>query len=135
MDTVVQKIYKGEIDAAVVYRSTAVIAFADHDPINYGHVLICPVHPYHSFIDLPLDIHEEIQHVARELYTRIQQHYQPNGISFIQNNGDFNELSHYHLHLFPRYHDDQFGWTSSNLGLQPLEALQRSITPLIIGAV
>jgi histidine triad (HIT) family protein len=135
MKTIVQKIANKELEAAIVYRSTDVIAFADHSPINHGHLLICPVHPYKAFIDLPLAVHEEIQEVARTLYVRINEHFEPDGISFIQNNGDFNELGHYHLHIFPRYHADKFGWTSSNLGQQAIDDLQCTIAPLIIDAV
>lgn len=36
--------------------------------------------------------------------------YQPNGISIIQNGGIFNDLDHYHMHVFPRYKNDGFGW-------------------------
>lgn len=28
----------------------------------------------------------------------------------MQNGGSFNDLDHYHMHLYPRYKDDGFGW-------------------------
>lgn len=31
----------------------------------------------------------------------------------MQNGGEFNDLGHYHLHVFPRYKNDGFGWTDS----------------------
>lgn len=130
--TIVQDICEGRIDAAVVYRSDLVIAFADHDPINHGHLLICPVQPYESMMDLPTHVDSEIQRVAKLLYARVMEHYQPDGISFIQNNGAFNELTHYHLHLFPRYHGDKFGWSSSGLGVQSVAELKKQIAPLCI---
>ena len=37
--------------------------------------------------------------------------YKPNGYSIMQNGGEFNDVGHYHLHIFPRYIDDGFGWT------------------------
>ncbi|ORT48596.1 HIT family hydrolase [Vibrio sp. qd031] len=130
--TIVQDICEGRLEAAIAYRSDLVIAFADHDPINRGHLLICPVQPYESLLDLPANVDEEIQRVAKVLYARVMEHYQPDGISFIQNNGAFNELTHYHLHLFPRYHGDQFGWSSSELGIQSVEALKKEILPICI---
>lgn len=33
----------------------------------------------------------------------------------MQNGGVFNDIGHYHLHIFPRYKNDSFGWTLSNL--------------------
>jgi len=48
----------------------------------------------------------------------------------LQNNGEFNELSHYHLHIFPRFEGDQFGWKSSELGIQSMEKLRESLKNL-----
>ncbi len=35
----------------------------------------------------------------------------PYGYSIMQNGGEFNDVGHYHLHIFPRYVGDGFGWT------------------------
>ncbi len=132
MATIVERICKGELEAAIVYQSEQVIAFADHDPINFGHVLICPVKPYHSLPDLPDAVHHEIQRVAKCLYAAIDAKYSPAGISFIQNNGACNELDHYHLHIFPRFNDDQFGWTCSEIGIQSIDSLRESMQGLSV---
>jgi histidine triad (HIT) family protein len=130
MSTIVEKIVAREIEAIIVYESSQVIAFADHDPINFGHILICPTAPYESFIDVPEQIFDEIQSVARDLYQRIVAKYRPDGVSFIQNNGKCNELGHYHLHIFPRFEGDQFGWQSSDIGIQSLQSLRESLADL-----
>lgn len=128
--TIVEKIVSREIEAVIVYESDDVIAFADHNPINFGHVLICPTHPYTNYIDLPEGVLTEIHSVARQVYRRIEEAFKPDGISFLQNNGEFNELSHYHLHIFPRFEGDQFGWQSSELGIQSMEKLRESLKHL-----
>ncbi len=128
--TIVEKIVSREIEAVIVYESDDVIAFADHNPINFGHILICPTHPYGNYIDLPEGVLTEIHSVARQVYRRIEEAFKPDGISFLQNNGDFNELSHYHLHIFPRFEGDQFGWLSSELGIQSIEQLHESLKHL-----
>ncbi len=128
--TIVQQIVSSETDAVIVYESDNVIAFADHDPINWGHILICPKEPFETFVDLPDSIHFEIQTVAKDLYARIVKKFNPDGISFIQNNGTCNELSHYHLHIFPRFDCDKFGWVSSGIGIQNIDALRKSLSGL-----
>jgi histidine triad (HIT) family protein len=128
--TIVEQIVAREIDAAIVYESEKVIAFADHDPINLGHILICPIHPYETFIDLPSEVHEEIAYVAKDLYRRLENLFKPDGISFIHNNSKFNDLSHYHLHIFPRFHGDGFGWQSSNIGVQSIDKLRHALAGL-----
>lgn len=128
--TIVTKIINREIDAVIIYESENVIAFADHDPINFGHILICPTTPYETFIDLPACVHDEITQVARDLYQRIELAFKPDGISFLQNNGKFNELSHYHLHIFPRFDADNFGWQSGDIGIQSIDKLRESLARL-----
>ena len=128
--TIVEQISAREIEAVIVYESENVIAFADHNPINFGHILICPTSPYESFIELPTHINAEINQVAKNLYQRIEDLFQPDGISFMQNNGAFNELSHYHLHIFPRFNEDKFGWQSSELGIQSVEKLHETLVSL-----
>ena len=32
----------------------------------------------------------------------------------MQNGGKFNDVGHYHLHIFPRYTQDGFGWTAAD---------------------
>lgn len=131
--TIVEQIVNREIDAVIVHESPSVIAFADHDPINFGHILIAPKYPHKTFIDLPNDVFLEIHEVARDLYKRIEKKFKPDGMSFMQNNGEypeFNELNHYHLHIFPRFHGDKYGWVTSNIGIQPMDKLRESLADL-----
>ncbi|WP_445946461.1 HIT family protein [Shewanella sp.] len=122
--TLVEQIVRREVDAVILYETDNVIAFLDHDPINLGHVLICPKKPYHDFIDVPEDVMTEIWLVTRAIYRKIVSKYSPDGVSLLQNNGDFNELKHFHLHLFPRYYDDGFSWMSAEMGRQSMVKLQ-----------
>jgi len=123
MKTIVEKIVDREIEAAIVLENDLVVAFLDHDPIQYGHVLICPKTPYVNFIDVPQEVCEALMSAARLIYKKIQEKYKPSGISFIQNNGSCNELQHFHLHIFPRYKGDSFSWHSTPIGQQNLAQL------------
>ncbi|MBE1274609.1 HIT family protein [Enterovibrio baiacu] len=122
--TIIEQIVARELDAVIVYESPDVIAFADHEPINVGHLLIAPTRPYQTFIELPEQINEEIQRVAKDLYQRIENTFKPDGISFMQNNGMFNDLGHYHLHIFPRFEGDKFGWVSDGGDIQSISVLR-----------
>ena len=37
--------------------------------------------------------------------------YHPYGYIIMQNGGEFNDVGHYHMHIFPGYVGDGFGWT------------------------
>lgn len=49
--------------------------------------------------------------VSKKIVAAIKEIYQPDGYSIMQNGGEFNDVGHYHLHIFPRYKGDGFGWT------------------------
>ena len=93
-------------------------------------ISIVPTFPFENFIDVPERVFAEINAVARSLYLRLDAKFSPDGISFIQNNGKFNDLGHYHLHVFPRFDCDKFGWRSSQLGIQNINDLRQSLAGL-----
>jgi len=99
--TLVERIVAREIPAEIVYEDETVIAFLDIEPVNRGHTLICPKQPYANFVEVPDDVMLNILHAARCIYHALSEVYGPDGISFLQNNGAFNELNHYHMHIFP----------------------------------
>lgn len=49
--------------------------------------------------------------VSKKIVAVLKDIYQPDGYSIMQNGGEFNDVGHYHLHIFPRYAEDGFGWT------------------------
>ena len=103
--TIVESIISRETPAEIIYEDDLIIAFMDIRPINKGHILICPKNPYPDFISVPEDVLLSISRVAKNIYVKLTEKYKPDGISFLQNNGSFNELSHYHLHIYPCYKD------------------------------
>ena len=99
--TLVERIVAREIPAEIVYEDETVIAFLDIEPVNRGHTLICPKHHYSNFMDVPDNVMLNVLQAARIVFQALSEVYGPDGISFLQNNGAFNELGHYHLHIFP----------------------------------
>ena len=49
--------------------------------------------------------------VSKKIVSALKDIYKSNGYSIMQNGGKFNDVGHYHLHIFPRYQGDGFGWT------------------------
>lgn len=98
---------KENIVTDFVYEDEMVMAFMDMDPINEGHVLLVPKEHY-------LDVDEVLSHlmiVSKKIAAALKEVYNPDGYSIMQNGGEFNDVGHYHLHIFPRYKGDGFGWT------------------------
>ena len=102
-----------EIEVNTVYENENVMAFLDYDPINEGHTLIIPKKHFLDADEMPTELLHEIMDVSKRIVSAIKKLYGPDGYSIMQNGGEFNDIGHYHMHVFPRYQDDGFGWTDS----------------------
>lgn len=99
------------IPCNIVFEDENISCFLDIDPINKGHVLIVPKRHYVELVDVDGDTCNSISVASKIIYEAINEIYKPDGISIMQNGGIFNDVGHYHIHVFPRYKGDGFGWT------------------------
>ncbi|KAA0546913.1 HIT family protein [Bacillus sp. BGMRC 2118] len=97
-----------ELPVYVVYENEYVCCFLDHDPYNEGHTLILPKAHRSELVELDELLANEIMKISIVIAKALKHLYQPDGITINQNNGIFNELSHYHMHVVPRYSNRSF---------------------------
>ena len=99
-----------------VYRDDTVAAFiGSHQwPHNHGNVIVIPITHYENLYDLPVEYAIDIHRVVKRIALAMKIVYQCGGISTRQHNEpDGNQdVWHYHIHVTPRYHNDEF-YTSS----------------------
>lgn len=107
-------IIKREAPAYIIYESDTIISFLDIDPINEGHVLIVPKIHESSIEKLPLEVLTDIMELAQRLVHALSEVYGADGYSIMQNGGKFCDFGHGHVHVFPRYENDGFGWKYPN---------------------
>ena len=103
--------HKENIITDFVYEDELVMAFMDMDPINEGHVLLVPKEHYLDVDEMPDDLLSHLMMVSKKIVAALKEIYQPDGYSIMQNGGKFNDVGHYHLHIFPRVEGDGFGLT------------------------
>lgn len=96
----------------IVYEDELVMAFMDIAPINEGHVLLIPKKHYLDVDEIPDATLSHLMIISKKIVAALKEIYKPDGYSIMQNGGMFNDVGHYHLHIFPRYSGDGFGWTS-----------------------
>ncbi len=106
-------IAKHTLDANIVYEDDLITAFLDSNPINEGHILIVPKEHYLDIDEIPEEITSHITFISKKIVTALKNIYHPDGYSIMQNGGIFNDIGHFHLHIFPRYSDDGFDWTAN----------------------
>lgn len=98
----------------IIYENKQVIAILDIDPINEGHILIITKKHYLDLDEIPQKELSEIFILAQKIVKALKKIYPLNGYSIMQNGGGFNDIGHFHLHIFPRYYSDGFSWNCSN---------------------
>ena len=79
-------------------------------PQNKGHVIVIPNQHFENLYDLPDDFSARISSVARKTAIVIKEAYCCDGISTRQHNEPAGDqyVWHYHLHIYPRYQNDNF---------------------------
>ena len=101
------KIVNNEIPSYTLYEDDIVKVFLDVNPIHNGHTLIIPKKHYENFFDIDNDTLHHIFKVAKNIAELLKEKLNYDGISLCQNNGLGQEVKHYHLHLIPKYHNEE----------------------------
>ncbi|MEZ5381161.1 MAG: HIT family protein [Microthrixaceae bacterium] len=96
--TLFTRIIEGELPGRFVWRSERVVAFLTISPIRPGHVLVVPVEPTDSWLDVPADVWAEINEVARAIGRAQQAAFAATRIGLIVAGL---EVPHCHLHVIP----------------------------------
>nr|WP_234465790.1 MULTISPECIES: HIT family protein [unclassified Bacillus (in: firmicutes)] len=96
-----KKIYK-------VYEDDYVTCFLDHAPFYPGHTLIVPKQHVVEVDELDDVVARSIMDASKLIAKAIKALYKPDGITVCQNGGVFSELTHYHMHVVPRYKERSF---------------------------
>lgn len=101
------KIIVGEIPSYTIYEDDIVKCFLDINPDSNGHTLIIPKKHYLDLSEIDNDTLIHIMDVARKLRKILEEKLNIDGLTLIQNNGDVQEVKHFHLHLKPYYNKKQ----------------------------
>ncbi|WP_341518567.1 HIT family protein [Bacillus paramobilis] len=102
------KLASGEEKIYKVYEDDYVTCFLDHEPFYSGHTLIVPKQHVVEVDELDDVIAKSIMDASKLIAKAIKLLYKPDGITICQNGGVFNELTHYHMHVVPRYKERSF---------------------------
>lgn len=100
------KIINGEIPSKRIYEDNEVIVILDVNPTSNGHCLIIPKKHYQDLFDIEAELLNHIMKIARELAKKLEEKLGCEGVTIIQNNGISQDVKHFHLHLVPKYNDN-----------------------------
>lgn len=113
------KIANGDIPAATIYEDEDFRVILDLGPASKGHALILPKEHFANLYELSDEVAAKVLIVAKKVITKMTEVLGCDGYNLVQNNGEAagQTVFHFHMHLIPRYKDDQvgLGWNMGKL--------------------
>ena len=113
------KIANGVIPAATLYEDDKFRVILDLGPASKGHALILPKEHYADIYELPEELAGDVYKLAAKMAKKMTEALGCDGFNIVQNNKEVagQTVFHFHMHLIPRYENDQVGltWTPGKL--------------------
>ena len=108
MDCLFCKIIEGNIPSKTIYEDDLVKEFLDINPNTNGHCLIIPKKHIVTIEEMDIELVTHILEVEKKIYRILKEKLNIEGLTIVQNNDLGQEVKHYHVHLIPRYQNDNW---------------------------
>lgn len=112
-------IANGDIPSATIYEDDDFRVFLDLAPASRGHALLVPKEHYDNLYELDDEVAAKVLVAAKKVASKMAAVLGCDGYNIVQNNGEAagQTVFHFHMHLIPRYKDDQvgLGWKMGEL--------------------
>lgn len=126
-DCIFCKLANGIFSTNSIYEDDDFNVILDLGPATKGHALILPKEHADNLYELPDETAGKAMILAKKLATHMKDVLNCDGLNVVQNNGEAagQTVMHYHLHLIPRYVDD-----NQDLLWKPLSPDEESLKAL-----
>ena len=127
------KLAHGDIPSKTIYEDEKFRVILDLAPASKGHALILPKDHYRNLYDLPEETAAEAMIIAKRMMSLMTEKLNCSGFNLVQNNEEAagQTVYHFHLHLIPRYSENNHMLTWNSLELT--EGELEEIKALIVG--
>lgn len=103
------KIISGEIPSRKIYEDDDVLAILDISQATKGHTLVLPKRHFENIFDIDQKTFLKVMYQVRKIaknYKRIDKNIL--GVNILNNSGERagQSVIHFHVHILPRYQDD-----------------------------
>ena len=114
--TIFEKIIAREIPAYIIYEDNDIISFLDISQATKGHTLVVPKKAYKNIYEMPDDLLAKLMKVVKKISIAINDGFHPTGLNILNNNGSDagQTVFHFHMHIIPRYTNNDVGFKFSN---------------------
>jgi len=132
MDCLFCKIARREFPASIIYEDMHAVAFLDIDPRSMGHTVVIPKRHAETILDLYGGDVGTVFSAVRETVTILKQKLAPDGFTIGINHGITagQSISHFHLHIIPRYIGDKGGSMHTVVTNSPTETVDKTFAKI-----
>ncbi len=121
------KIANGEVPAATIYEDEDFKVILDLGPASRGHALILPKNHFSNIYELDEKTTAQAFVLAKRMAAKMTKAFGSDGFNIVQNNGTAagQTVFHFHIHLIPRYENDNVGsfWEAGKTTSEELDNL------------
>ena len=117
-DCIFCKIIKGELPSKTVYEDELIKVIMNINPATDGHLLVLPKKHYTNILDVDDKVlMHSVTTIREKIYLKVKGALGCEGLTIAENNELGQEIKHFHIHLIPRYPDDNadFNYDKSKL--------------------
>ncbi len=127
-DCIFCKIINKEFDSNIIYEDDDIIALLDKFPSSLGHTLVVPKKHVTNIFELDKNTGSKIFSKAIDICNNLKSTLGIDNINILQNNGSLasQTVFHFHLHIIPRYENDNV-----NITWNTVEPTDKEIKELI----
>lgn len=117
----------GSIPSKTIYEDDLVRVFLDINPNTNGHCLIIPKKHIVTVCEVDSNLASHILEVEKKMYNLLKEKLDIKGLTIEQNNDLGQEVKHYHVHLIPRYSEEDWKTTFNEESLKDTEEIYNMI--------
>lgn len=102
------EIIKGNIPSKKIYEDDDILAILDISQTTKGHTLVMPKEHYDNILECPKETAAKLINVAQDLSKEITTNLDAKGFNLLVNTNEVagQSVNHLHLHIIPRYDEN-----------------------------
>ena len=128
-DCIFCKIINGELPSKTIYEDELIKVIMNINPSTNGHLLVLPKEHCENILDIKEEIVTHSFKVIREtLYPLLKEKLNCEGLTLSENNWLGQEIKHFHIHVTPRYQNDEVEFTYNEKLLEELDEIYNKLT-------
>lgn len=124
------KIINKEIPGSIIYEDPLCIAFLDLSQTTKGHTLVIPKQHFKNILDVDEEVSAHLFKVVTKLAKQFTSTFDAKGVNILSNANAiaYQSVMHFHIHIIPRYSNNDFEIKfENNEGKYDLEELRQQL--------